>query len=339
MTEDLSLSPDRSPPPADPDRDEVGDVVPLSSDTPVVAAGAICWRTGAAGVEVLLVHRPRYDDWSFPKGKAEPGELPPVCAVREVREETGLLVRLGRPLPEVWYTDALGRPKQVHYWSARVLDTVGSPNPAEVDRLGWFSLAAARARLTAPGDRDPLGRLAELAEAGTLDTSGLLVVRHGTARPRDAWARADAERPLIAAGQRQAVALADLLTAWRPDVAVSSPWRRCVDTLAPYAKRSNVRVRTKGGLSERGFLRSPEKVTRHVQHLLDRAGVSLVCTHRPVLSGVMEALAARASRSARAAIPDADPYLAPGEVLVAHVSHPRGGPVRVVEVERHPVPR
>ena len=301
------------------------------------AAGVLCWRRARDGLEVLLVHRPRYDDWSWPKGKAHPGEPLPCAAVREAAEETGLSVRLGRPLGDVRYRLPEGRRKQVTYWAA----VPAGPDPdghdvsagAEVDGLAWLPVAEARALLTRPTDAAPLDVLEKHARAGELDTVPLLVVRHGTSRPRGSWARADADRPLVSAGRRQAGALVPLLACWRPERIVSSPWRRCLETLAPFAETAGLRVRTKNSLSEVGAGRSPARTRRQVQRLLDRAEPAAVCTHRPVLGEVFLVLRGAAPRDVAAELPAKDPFLAPGEVLVAHV--PVAGAPRVVAVERH----
>lgn len=323
--------------PTDDDRPVVP--VPVSLPT-VLAAGVLCWRTGPDGLEVLLVHRPRYDDWSFPKGKLEPGELLPECAVRELIEETGVVTVLGRPLPTVTYVDPRGAPKQVHYWAGRPARSGPPLAPStEVDRIAWLPVAEARELLSQPSDTAPLDTLLGFAADGELDTTPLLVVRHGTARPRDAWARADADRPLIASGRRQSAALRGLLACWRPDVVISSPWRRCIDTIAPFAAANGVKVRTKGGLSERGFRRDGSKARKHTQALVDRGHPAALCTHRPVLSGVFRALRERTPRELVKQIPQEDPYLAPGEVLVAHIVHRPSRLAAVVAIERHLAPR
>lgn len=301
------------------------------------AAGVLCWRPtrDGSGPELLMVHRPRYDDWSWPKGKPERGESLAECAVREAAEETGARMVLGRPLPPVRYRLPDGRIKEVSYWTAR--STGGSRRTAsrsEVDAEVWLPLDEAARRLSYPGDRAALAAVADLARTGGLATNAVLVIRHATARPRDAWARADADRPLVASGRRQAMALAALLRCWQPQYLLSSPWRRCLETMDPYTAASGVRLRTKSGLSEAGFKRSPGKAAGHLRGLLqsDRGGA--LCTHRPVLAGVMETLRQYASPEIRDRIPDANPYLHPGEVLVAHVL--RGGPRPVVvAVERH----
>jgi 8-oxo-dGTP pyrophosphatase MutT (NUDIX family) len=124
-------------------------------DQPVVrAAGGVVWRSGPAGAEILLVHRPRYDDWTLPKGKAEPGEEDTETARREVAEETGLDTVLGDELPSTGYVDGRGRPKIVRYW---VMTAVGDPADRdaapwvpndEVDELAWLPVDEARRRLS-----------------------------------------------------------------------------------------------------------------------------------------------------------------------------------------------
>ncbi|HZI97075.1 MAG TPA: NUDIX hydrolase [Actinomycetales bacterium] len=299
---------------------------------PVVeAAGAVCWRVRAE-LEVLVVHRPRYDDWSWPKGKLDPGEGIVAAAWREVEEETGLRVRLGIALPAARYrlTDSLD--KHVSYWAAHVADDglPPPPRPDEVDRSEWVGVAEARARLTRRGDRQQLSHLVDAHEAGCLDTWPLVILRHGVAHPRTIWGRDESVRPLVPAGLRQAAALVPVLQAWAPDRVVSSPWQRCTDTVRPYLEASGASLRTRGRLAEDAHRRDPAKVAALVDSLLDKGRPVLVCTHRPVLGTLLEALAVRAPSVAD--IPASDPFLAPGEALVAHVAR-RGG--RVVAVERH----
>jgi 8-oxo-dGTP diphosphatase len=115
--------------------------------SPVVrAAGGIVVRDGTP-LELLVVHRPRYDDWSFPKGKAAPGERDEDCALREVEEETGLRCALRAELPSTSYTDSRGRPKRVRYW---LMDPVGGELAFdhEVDEARWVSVDEAWELLT-----------------------------------------------------------------------------------------------------------------------------------------------------------------------------------------------
>jgi 8-oxo-dGTP diphosphatase len=111
------------------------------------AAGGIVVRERDGGVEVLVVHRPRYGDWTFPKGKAEPGESDEACAVREVEEETGLRCQLGEELPSTEYLDARGRSKRVRYWTMRPLDE-RLALLHEVDEARWVSPEEARGLLS-----------------------------------------------------------------------------------------------------------------------------------------------------------------------------------------------
>jgi 8-oxo-dGTP pyrophosphatase MutT (NUDIX family) len=113
----------------------------------VRAAGGVPVRDGPGGVEVLVVHRPRYRDWTFPKGKCETGESDESCALREVAEETGLECVLEDELPSTSYTDSRGRPKRVRYWRLRVVG--GEPRfDHEVDGARWVTPAEAMALLT-----------------------------------------------------------------------------------------------------------------------------------------------------------------------------------------------
>jgi 8-oxo-dGTP diphosphatase len=123
------------------------------SPAEVRAAGGLVVRDGNHGAEVLLVHRPRYDDWTFPKGKVDPGESYEDAAIREVEEETGYRCILELELPSTRYIDARGRPKLVRYWLMRVVDGEFVVNN-EVDEIEWLNPAEASARLTYDRDRE-----------------------------------------------------------------------------------------------------------------------------------------------------------------------------------------
>ena len=122
----------------------------------VKASGGVVWRRpGSEGLELVVVHRPRYDDWSLPKGKLDPGESWEDAALREVDEEVGLRCRLGAELPPVAYTDHKGRAKVVRYWLMEPEDAAApfTPND-EVDEMRWVDVAAAAALLSYPHDAE-----------------------------------------------------------------------------------------------------------------------------------------------------------------------------------------
>jgi 8-oxo-dGTP diphosphatase len=130
-----------------------------ADSTPVQAAGCVLWRRSPVDgeLELCLVHRPKYDDWSHPKGKLKRDEDPLAGALREVEEETGCTARPGAELPTLHYPVA-GRPKQVRYWAAEAVSGTFTPT-TEVDRILWLSPAAARDRLTRPRDRELVDEL------------------------------------------------------------------------------------------------------------------------------------------------------------------------------------
>ncbi|MBG6085349.1 8-oxo-dGTP diphosphatase [Zhihengliuella flava] len=285
----------------------------------VLAAGAIPWRRKDHRLEVLLIHRDRYDDWSWPKGKLDAGESLPECAVREVREEIGLVTTLGRPLPAIRYQVKSGA-KVVYYWAAKVEQQRIIPDGKEVDAVKWVSVDTARHLLSNGSDIVPLDALEQAFKAGDLDTLPFVVVRHAKAKPRSTWTKEEGERPLAATGQRQAIAVAELLSAWRPHKVVSSPWVRCVQTVAPYLKRQDMGVKLAGSLTEHAATRKPAKTAKQVIKQLDKQRCVALCTHRPVLPITFDVLASRCAPGIAAFLPHKNPYLEPGALLVAQQS-------------------
>jgi 8-oxo-dGTP diphosphatase len=212
----------------------------------VKAAGAVAWRPGPDGrPQILLVHRRKYDDWSLPKGKIEPGETLPVTAVREVLEEGGARIALGRRLNSVRYNVG-GRPKRVHYWSASVasLDDRGVPND-EVDRIEWVAADRAAERISYDRDNGVVADFARLPAR----TVPLILLRHAKAVAKSHWKHADDRRPLDDAGRDDAKALAELLACFGPGTRlITSPATRCVDTLRPFAELSGAELREEQSL-------------------------------------------------------------------------------------------
>ena len=142
----------------------------MDSDAQTVrAAGGVVWRDGPDGVRIAVVHRPRYDDWSLPKGKLDAGESWVACALREVDEETGLRCRLGEELPSTAYRDNRGRSKVVRYWLMEALDGDFSPN-SEVDELRWMAPGQAAELMSYDRDAE-IVRAAQQALEGPLEAS------------------------------------------------------------------------------------------------------------------------------------------------------------------------
>ncbi|MCW2944757.1 MAG: hydrolase [Actinoallomurus sp.] len=235
----------------------------------VRAAGAVLWRSGADGPEVALVHRPKYDDWSFPKGKLKNGEHVLCAAVREVWEETGTWPVLGRRLSAVEY-EKEGRPKRVDYWAATGHDGDFRPND-EVDRLEWLPLPAAEARLSYEHDAALLREFA----AGPARTTPYIVLRHTSAGNKHDWEDDDLLRPLDSRGRADAERLADLLACFGAARVISSATARCMETVLPYAARMGVDIR-----SDRAFTVGTSKgAGDHLAELLADEVPTIVCTH------------------------------------------------------------
>lgn len=297
----------------------------------VVAAGAIPWRISSDGLEVLVIHRPRYDDWSWPKGKLDTGETVPECAVREVEEEIGLQAPLGIPLPPIHYHVSAGL-KVVHYWAVEVVNGAQlRPDGKEVDSVMWCTPERAASLLSNPTDVVPLEFLAAAHARKELHTWPLVIVRHAKAKPRSSWTKAEGERPLAATGVRQAQAVRRLLRAWKPMRVVSSPWRRCVSTIAPYAKASDAKVKLVDALTEHRHARNPKKTAAAVEALFDKQRAVVLCTHRPALPTVLKQLSDSMSPRLKGVLPVADPYLAPGEMIICHVAHASKSKIVAVE--------
>ena len=291
--------------------------MPMGEPRDVRAAGAVVTRKGGSHREVLLVHRPKYDDWSFPKGKLDPGEHEVTAAVREVAEETGLDVRLGPALSPQRYRMSSGRWKHVDYWTARAIgsDDVSGYRPNdEIDAVEWVPWKAAMTRLTYRYDRDTLAEARPLRRR----TRALVVQRHGKARARGSWHQDDRLRPLVQLGELQAERLVPLLAAFDVTAVHTSSSVRCVQTVRPYADTTGWPMRHYDELTEE--LASAEGVVEVVETLLRGTESVVLCTHRTVLPTVIDALG----------VPDV--ALDPGAMLVVH--HRKG---RVVATEvRHP---
>ncbi len=282
----------------------------MTSEHVVKAAGGVVWRkrTGRAEprVDLLLIHRPSYDDWSFPKGKTDPGETLQAAAVREIAEETGARVRLGHPLGELTYSVAAGL-KSVTYWSARIIGDSQPFEPnKEVDEIRWVGVREARSLLTYDHDRALLDSFVELLARKAHRSRTLVVLRHGKAAPRKDDVD-DLERPLTSVGATRAKELVPVLASYGVGRVVSSPALRCAQTVEPFAHSISTFIEIDERLSEDT---SASLVQRSVMSMLDRKRPVVLSTHRPTLPWVFEAIGV-------------EPHeLAPGDGIVVH--HRRG---------------
>jgi 8-oxo-dGTP diphosphatase len=252
------------------------------------AAGGLLWRPGAAGLEVALVHRPRYDDWSMPKGKLHAGEHPLRAAVREVAEETGLTAVVGRRLPTQEYELGPDR-KTVDYWEMTAAADADFTATAEVDQVHWLPAAEAAARLTYPRDRQLLRSFA----AAPRPTGTLLLVRHAKAGSRSAWQGDDMLRPLDRTGWEQAAGLRRALPWFGPRRVLSAEPLRCVQTVAGLAADLGVPVEPEPALAEEAYEKDPQRTLERLFAVVTGdGGVTVACSQGGVIPDIVGRLAA-----------------------------------------------
>lgn len=219
----------------------------MSSKVVKAAGGLVFRRTAKGNLKVLVAHRPRYDDWSFPKGKSDKGESPEETAVREVWEETGLNCRIVAPLGPTRYRIS-GGIKEVNWFAMRPLpDSKKFKKNDEVDTIKWVSRKTAKKTLNYERDQELLGSadLKRIAQTGTLH-----LLRHAAAGERSKWEGDDRARPLIKKGRKQAAGLATYFTGLEIERIVSSPFARCVETVAPLADAIGAEVELSDALAE-----------------------------------------------------------------------------------------
>ena len=242
----------------------------------IFAAGAVLWRAGEEGPELALIHRPKYGDWTFPKGKLKRGEHLLAAAQREVFEETGIRPVLGRPLSPSFY-DKEGRLKRVDYWCATSAsdDAVDEAvDPREVDDLEWVPLASVSDRLTYERDQPVLEEFTRLTARETVP---LIFVRHAVAMSKADWFDQDELRPLNQRGRERAQQLEVLLSAYPAGQAFSATSARCLETLLPYCAAEGVAVT---GLPEFTLGTSkPAEATARLDEIIASGKPAVVCGH------------------------------------------------------------
>jgi 8-oxo-dGTP diphosphatase len=309
----------------------------VTAASPVLAAGAVCWRSVDGKARVLLVHRAAHADVSLPKGKLDPGETLPQTAKREIQEETGLTVTLGAPLGKVEYVLPSGRDKVVHYWSAEVDDhalelATFVPND-EIASLEWVSLARARKKLSYSHDIDILDRFEKRFDEGRARTFAIIALRHGKAVPGELWDGPDSTRPLMQRGNDQALSVASAIAAFSPAKLVSSTAVRCLSTIAPLAGYLGMPVKESAGISQDAYETGDASVSTIVHKRLAKHVTAVLCSHGPVLPEILAEVARQTNTIPDAALRRAA-MLATAEYAVVHISteHPMSG---IVAVETH----
>jgi 8-oxo-(d)GTP phosphatase len=295
----------------------------MAADKAIEAAGGVLWRaaTGGSGIEIALVHRPKYDDWSIPKGKLEPGEHQVIAAVREVREETGYVGVPGRPLGEIRYFKD-GTPKRVRYWAMQVASGEFADND-EVDQMMWLPPREAKRHLHPDRDQGVLAGV----DLHAVTTWPCLLVRHGSAGERATWQGDDRERPLDGLGDEQAEALVPLLTAYGIKRVLSADVLRCMETIGPYASHAQLTVESEPLLSEAGYAEQPDHALERLLEIICSGEPSVVCSQGKTLPALL--IAACAAMNGQ---PPSDPSVRKGGMTVMHLR--QGSPPQLVATER-----
>jgi 8-oxo-(d)GTP phosphatase len=251
---------------------------------PIFAGGAVLWRFvgGSSDIEVAIIHRPRYDDWSLPKGKVNVDETEPAAAVREIHEETGQRSHLGRALGTVRYPVEQGI-KRVHYWAARALGGEFTASD-EVDDLVWLSAKDAMGKLSYPHDRKVLRRFTKLPP----DTMTILIVRHGTAGSKKRYKGDDRNRPLDKHGRAQAELLVGQILAFGPTVLHAADRVRCVQTIEPLADELRVDITTEPTLTEEAYWANRKRARHRVLEIAAAGGNPVIATQGKVIPDLIQ---------------------------------------------------
>ncbi|QIM17232.1 NUDIX hydrolase [Leucobacter insecticola] len=289
---------------------------------------------------VLLLHRTKQRDVSFPKGKLDPGESMPQAAVRETKEETGLSVALGSNLGTISYQLSGGSTKTVQYWAAEVtpkaaLASTFTPN-SEVQALEWVPIGEARKRLSYDPDRELYDVFLQLAEHDLLETFSVTLLRHAKAEARSEEFPHDHLRPLAAAGEDQAETLVPILEAFGPRRILSSTAVRCLSTVEPLAASLSKHVRATPELSQ-DFWDAGDlgQLRRLVGRIVARGKNVVLCSHRPVLPDLVRELTL-ATGSLPGSYIEKAAALPPAGFSVFHLSRTRPG-AGILSVETYPL--
>ncbi|MFT4136480.1 NUDIX hydrolase [Microbacterium sp.] len=307
------------------------------TDTAVYAAGGVVWRLVEGRLMILVIHRTAYADVTLPKGKVDPGETLAQTAAREIFEETGIRVALGISVGVSHYRMPNKRQKIVHYWSAEATEeairaSAFVPN-REIAALEWVTPKRALTYLSYPVDVEILESFLTFVDDGILATFPVVVLRHTKAKAREGWKGADAARPLTARGARQANAIVGPLRAFGVQRIVSSDAVRCVTTVAPLSAAIGRKVERTPLIGQDAWESGSADIRSVVGKRVRARKPAVLCSHRPVLPGILEELAL-ATGTLRGSYLESASALAPGSFSVVHLSatNPGSG---IVSIETH----
>ena len=289
----------------------------------IQAAGAVVWRNQNGQTEIAIIHRPKYDDWSFPKGKAEIGESLIACAHREVLEETNIQTEFGAFLGDVEYLTPDGK-KRVSFWAAKAINQIDFNPNSEVDQLSWVNVKKVKELLTLDTDKKILAQFVKL----DFDTKPFILLRHAKAVTRDEWqGDDDDDRPLDSLGQNQANRLLALYQVYNLEQIHTSDAVRCYDTVNPIAKGLGIKLEVTGKLSESTYKKDKEKAFDYAKDLIKEDARILLCSHNPILPKMLNKLTKKSDV-------DADEgKLSPADAWVIH----RNGK-EIIQIDRLDAP-
>jgi phosphohistidine phosphatase SixA/8-oxo-dGTP pyrophosphatase MutT (NUDIX family) len=279
------------------------------SEAPLIqAAGAVLWRKSEISqLEIAVIHRPRYDDWSLPKGKVESGESHISAGYREIQEETGYESTFGPEIGTVVYK-LEGASKEVRYWAAAATVKTGNSNPQEVDQVLWLAPKKAKEKLTNKDDRAIVDFFLEFGA----DTFPIILLRHAKALKRTDWDGDDGDRPLEHRGQLQAKRLLPIYLPYGISEVHTSDALRCIETVDLIARLIEKTPIFSGDLSEYGYAKDREAPLEYVQDLMDRGVSAIVCSHNPIIPKIVKKLVGKKYFKSM------DRELEPAQAIVLH---------------------
>ncbi len=315
-------------------------------------------------IEVCLVHRPKYNDWSWPKGKLDPNESHRHAAVREICEEIGVPVALGPYLGDVEYPlneegkknrrtkNRTADSKHVLFWMATPISEedeqrlssafgpVRRADAGEIDEVLWLTVAEARKKLSHSTDKDLLAAFVDRIEEGAEQAVPFLIVRHGKAEPRKSWKGSDANRPITPRGAACAFALSRELACFNPVRLSTSPWIRCMETVEMFSWQTNRHMAMLEPLTEDAFAASPEAAWQcfygEILNAVEHHTPTAVCMHRPVIGGMFEHLRELcASKALAKRLIAKSPYMTTGTALVLFaVPEQSDAGLRIIDIQK-----